>query len=180
MRACVAFLAGFVAGMLFLLVLLWSQGSLHSVRATAPSVGQPAIVPPGAPVPPPPIPPSIPPQAELRQSLANSVPDLIVPVAGADLSKITDTFNEMRDGHRHEAIDIIAPLGTPVLAAGGGTIVKLFLSHKGGITIYEFDPTLTWCYYYAVGPLRRGHPGRGPGPPGPDDRLCRQHRGCLG
>jgi peptidoglycan LD-endopeptidase LytH len=128
MRAVVVFLAGFIAGMLFLLALLWSHGSLRPVRAAAAAVER-------APAPP--------------QSRATEVPDLIVPVAGADVSKVSDTFEKTRGGRRHEAVDIMAPRGTPVLAAGDGTIVKLFLSRAGGNTIYQFDPTRTWCYYYA-------------------------------
>ena len=43
----------------------------------------------------------------------------------------------------------MAARGTPVLAAADGTVAKLFNSRRGGITIYQFDPTRTWCYYYA-------------------------------
>ena len=132
MRGAVPFLTGFVAGMLFLLVLLWSGGSLHPVRATAPVVET--------------VPPATFPSATVA---SRDVPDLIVPVEGADLSRIKDTFSDSRGGRRHQATDIMAPRGTPVLAAGDGTIEKLFLSRRGGITIYEFDPSRTWCYYYA-------------------------------
>src|SRR5579884_3462966 len=74
---------------------------------------------------------------------------IIVPVKGAKIADLRDTFNEGRAGRRHEATDIIAPRGTPVLAADDGAIAKLFLSKPGGITIYEFDPTERFCYYYA-------------------------------
>jgi peptidoglycan LD-endopeptidase LytH len=74
---------------------------------------------------------------------------LVLPVAGANPKEVLDTFNEMRVGHRHEAIDIVAPLGTPVLAVDEGNVVKLFHSNAGGITIYQFDDTQSWCYYYA-------------------------------
>jgi murein DD-endopeptidase MepM/ murein hydrolase activator NlpD len=61
-----------------------------------------------------------------------------------------DTFGERRaNGKRHEATDIMAPRGTPVLAIGDGTVTKLFYSRFGGNTVYEFDPTQTYCYYYA-------------------------------
>ena len=43
----------------------------------------------------------------------------------------------------------MAPRGTPVVAADHGTIVKLFQSKRGGTTIYQFDPSGTFCYYYA-------------------------------
>ena len=75
---------------------------------------------------------------------------LLLPVAGIEASQLTDTFNQTRDGtRRHEALDIMAPRGTPVLAAYDGTVAKLFTSVPGGLTIYEFDPTRTYAYYYA-------------------------------
>jgi murein DD-endopeptidase MepM/ murein hydrolase activator NlpD len=55
----------------------------------------------------------------------------------------------MRGGHRHEALDIMAPRGTPVLAADEGNVAKLFLSKPGGLTVYQFDGSQTYCYYYA-------------------------------
>jgi murein DD-endopeptidase MepM/ murein hydrolase activator NlpD len=61
-----------------------------------------------------------------------------------------DTFDEVRaNGKPHEATDIMAPHGTPVLAIGDGTVTKLFYSRSGGNTVYEFDPLQTYCYYYA-------------------------------
>jgi murein DD-endopeptidase MepM/ murein hydrolase activator NlpD len=75
---------------------------------------------------------------------------ITVPVAAASATDIQDTFNQARGSERkHEATDIIAPRGTPVIAADDGTIKKLFLSKPGGITIYQFDPTEQYCYYYA-------------------------------
>ena len=76
--------------------------------------------------------------------------DLIVPVDGIRPNQLTDTYNQRRDGQRpHEALDIMAPRGTPVLAVADGKIVKLFDSKPGGLTIYEFDVTETIAYYYA-------------------------------
>ena len=76
--------------------------------------------------------------------------DLRLPVQGLERDDLRDTFNEMRGGERrHEALDILAPRDTPVLAVDDGTIAKLFLSKPGGITIYQFDPTATYAYYYA-------------------------------
>lgn len=74
---------------------------------------------------------------------------IIVPVAGVDRSAVRDMFNDGRGDHRHEAIDIMAPRGTPVLAADDGVVKKLFTSAAGGLTIYEFDPDELFCYYYA-------------------------------
>lgn len=64
-------------------------------------------------------------------------------------AELHDSFNEVHNGHRHEAIDIMRPRGTPVLAVTDGVIRKLFVSVPGGLTIYEFDRTGTYCYYYA-------------------------------
>lgn len=78
-------------------------------------------------------------------------PALLLPVQGLTTSDLRDTFGEGRDANQrgHEAIDIMAPRGTPVLAADDGRIAKLFLSQPGGITIYQFDPTGQFAYYYA-------------------------------
>ena len=66
----------------------------------------------------------------------------------ADIGR--DTINEVRaNGKPHEATDIMAPRGTPVLAIGDGTLTKLFYSRFGGDTVYEFDPLQIYCYYYA-------------------------------
>ena len=75
---------------------------------------------------------------------------LQMPVQGVTPNQLVDSFHEARDGTRqHEAIDILAPRGTPVLAVEDGTIARLFLSKAGGNTIYQFDPSQEYCYYYA-------------------------------
>jgi murein DD-endopeptidase MepM/ murein hydrolase activator NlpD len=64
--------------------------------------------------------------------------------------QLTRSFDDVRGAtRRHEAIDILAPRNTPVLAVEDGTIARLFQSKAGGITIYQFDPTGRYCYYYA-------------------------------
>jgi murein DD-endopeptidase MepM/ murein hydrolase activator NlpD len=76
--------------------------------------------------------------------------DLIVPVEGVKPEQLTRSFADERSGSRqHEAIDILAPLGTPVLAVESGKIARLFLSKAGGITVYQFDQGERFSYYYA-------------------------------
>jgi murein DD-endopeptidase MepM/ murein hydrolase activator NlpD len=74
---------------------------------------------------------------------------LSLPVQGLNVGNVRNSFNEMRGDHIHEAVDIIAPRDTPVIAVEDGKIAKLFYSVRGGNTIYHFDPTETYCYYYA-------------------------------
>jgi murein DD-endopeptidase MepM/ murein hydrolase activator NlpD len=77
--------------------------------------------------------------------------NLLIPVQGVDDDELRDTFYDKRGGGRlHEALDIMAPRHTPVLAVEDGTIAKLFTSQGGGgITIYQFDPSGQYAYYYA-------------------------------
>ena len=75
---------------------------------------------------------------------------LALPVVGIKPDQLTDTYDAARGaGRRHDAIDIMADEGTPVIAAADGTIEKLFNSVRGGITIYERSPDQKWEYYYA-------------------------------
>ena len=76
--------------------------------------------------------------------------DLIVPVEGIGRDRLANTFDDARSEERlHDAIDIPAPLGTPVLAAATGRVEKLFLSRAGGKTVYVRSPDGRTIYYYA-------------------------------
>jgi len=75
---------------------------------------------------------------------------LLLPVQGITAAQLQDTFTDARSqGRVHDAIDILAAEGTPVLAVADGTIEKLFDSERGGLTVYQFEPGGTYCYYYA-------------------------------
>ena len=75
---------------------------------------------------------------------------IIVPVAGADMTRVEDSFNEPRDGDRvHRAIDILAPRGTAILSADDGRVVRMTTSPLGGISMYTIDPDQRIVYYYA-------------------------------
>lgn len=100
---------------------------------------------------------------QIVASVAEPAVHIAPPIASLRISDLHDSFDELHFGHRHEAIDIMEPLGTPIHAVDDGTIRKLFLSRAGGKTIYEFDNTGIYCYYYAhldhyADDLREGMP----------------------
>jgi murein DD-endopeptidase MepM/ murein hydrolase activator NlpD len=74
---------------------------------------------------------------------------LAFPVAGFDRRALRDNFAELRGTRVHEALDMLAPRGTPVVAVDEGTVRKLFNSRAGGLTVYQFDRAEAFCYYYA-------------------------------
>lgn len=103
------------------------------VEAPAPTSGRTGIIPKSAP-----------------EAKALEARNLQIPVQGIGADKLVRSFHDVRSGSReHEAIDILAPAGTPVVAVEDGTIAKLFVSKAGGNTIYQFDPGREYSYYYA-------------------------------
>jgi murein DD-endopeptidase MepM/ murein hydrolase activator NlpD len=89
---------------------------------------------------------------------------LAMPVAGANAARVPASFTEPRSGGRvHEAVDIMAPRGTPVLAADDGRVWRIKSNALGGLTVYATDPLERWVYYYAH--LDRYHPGLFEGQP---------------
>ena len=84
------------------------------------------------------------------QIAASGQPGLLIPVAGVRPEELQDTYSNARsEGRVHNAIDIMAPQGTPVIAAADGPIHKLFYSERGGNTIYQLSTDGKTVYYYA-------------------------------
>lgn len=151
---------GFLAGALVTgIVMSGPMGTARSSTAAGPTddCGESAMAaspdPPEravAVVRPPPPPESAPPRigadpiADLRDR------QLLLPVQGVERDALRGSFTEKRGSNRlHEAIDILAPRNTPVLAVEDGTIARMFSSVAGGTTLYQFDPTSMYVYYYA-------------------------------
>ena len=74
---------------------------------------------------------------------------LLFPVPGVARSALRDNFDEGRGSRKHEALDIMAPRGTAVVAVDSGRVAKLFTSAAGGIAVYQFDRDEKYAYYYA-------------------------------
>ena len=74
---------------------------------------------------------------------------LTIPVQGIKAEELRPDFYDDRGQRGHEAIDIVAGRGQPVIAVEDGRIAKLFTSVRGGLTIYQFDPSEKYAYYYA-------------------------------
>jgi murein DD-endopeptidase MepM/ murein hydrolase activator NlpD len=89
------------------------------------------------------------PATQLTPEALLAAKSLIIPVEGVDRSRIRDSYTAARGGRTHDAVDIMAPRGTPVIAADSGTILRLRTNDAGGITIYQLDPEERFIYYYA-------------------------------
>ena len=74
---------------------------------------------------------------------------LLVPVAGIDAARILDSFFAPRGARTHNALDIMAPRGTPVVSADDGTVLRVSENRAGGLTVYTTDPERRLVYYYA-------------------------------
>ena len=75
---------------------------------------------------------------------------LLIPVRGLHPDDLVSSFEDARgQSRKHEAIDILAPRGTDVFAVEDGKVAKIFTSDAGGLTLYQFDPSETFVYYYA-------------------------------
>jgi murein DD-endopeptidase MepM/ murein hydrolase activator NlpD len=165
--------AGFIAGMMVMAALFtifprtesWTRSEPASAPGSAASVPDRTASPvedlrPSPKETPPAVsPPPIPSVATVTTAVPSMSADpvavlksrqLELPVKGAKRDDLRNMFDEERGGgRRHEAIDMLAARHTPVVAVEDGTIARLFLSDAGGITVYQFDPTSSFCYYYA-------------------------------
>lgn len=137
MRQIYAFIAGLSIGAVTTLLILQESGRvIPSAEARPVRVERRAIARPVKPL--------------IAEPSLYRGASLLIPVAGVQPWQLRDNFGEERGGGRsHGAIDIMAPRGTPVIAAVDGTIRKLFTSRAGGLTIYEFDDAEQNVYYYA-------------------------------
>lgn len=152
---------GFVIGAVVMAALAWRFRDALATTPSRPVVstieGEPFIearpseaqTPPAV-APPPPSEPNAPPGLQGDPVEELRARRLEVPVQDAARGALRDSFAEERTGGRkHEAIDILAPRNTPVVAVEGGTVAKLLQSDAGGITLYQFDPSSQYVYYYA-------------------------------
>ena len=173
------FVAGFVVGVLTLYYVLWRTGGLtagHFANLTTSDIAGATRVSTPAPLATIPFPetPTLPAVAAPEPSATTSTTPMLslsltrtptpevrffgtlegrtlaMPVVGARTIDLRDSFEEARGASRHhEAIDILAPRGTPVVAVDEGKIAKLFTSKQGGLTVYQFDRDDTHAFYYA-------------------------------
>lgn len=167
MRTAAAFVLGLLVGAVAICAGLWATGNLQkfgpglTVAFGRPAISAPAATLPDvnsvAPLPPAQVPPPegdadrviAPPAAASIGTVPPASLHLGLPLQGIDVTKIPDTFNDARNGHTHEALDMMAPRGTPVMAVAEGNVMKLFNSKQGGLTVYQFDNNSEYCYYYA-------------------------------
>ncbi len=92
------------------------------------------------------------PPVDIAEGVEVGPAGLAIPVAGISASQLSDTYTQARAGgaRRHDAIDIMAPRGTPVINAAPGRVEKIFASQGGGgNTVYVRSEDGRWIYYYA-------------------------------
>jgi peptidoglycan LD-endopeptidase LytH len=87
---------------------------------------------------------------------------LLIPVKGLKRADLRDNFAEKRGLRRHDALDIMAKRGTPVVAVDDGRVVRMRRHVLGGLTVYQYDADEKYAYYYAhldgyADGLKEGH-----------------------
>lgn len=86
----------------------------------------------------------------VKRAPAVSRAAFVVPVAGVTRAQLVNSWHDVREGGArvHEALDIAAPLGTPVIAAMPGRVEKIWNSERGGLTVYvRSTDGMTMAYY---------------------------------
>lgn len=140
------------------LALVWGldvrpDAAVPEAPPAADTAALPEAPPPAAPKAPEPEPPALrqPLPADTAAAPGPVLPSgLVIPVAGVAPGDLVDTFTAARaEGRQHDAIDILAPRGTPVVAAADGRILRLFTSERGGLTVYQLGADGRTVYYYA-------------------------------
>jgi len=136
---------GVAIGLILSLLALWAAFVSRSDTATyAPPTSPLAALHLG-----PPPPPIVVDRADVERLRERN---LLFPVLHVDARTLRDSFEDLRSGgtRRHGALDILAPRGTPVLAVDDGSVAQMHNSvGRGGLSVYHFDPTSSYCYYYA-------------------------------
>ncbi|MEA2289814.1 MAG: hypothetical protein QOD55_1811 [Solirubrobacteraceae bacterium] len=94
-------------------------------------------------------------EAEVRAKLTRATSGAFTPPPGGGSGRfvwpvngpITGSFGEQRPGHLHAGIDIAAPGGTPIRAAGTGRVVLLgWTGGYGNYTCVQHTQSLSTCY----------------------------------
>jgi peptidoglycan LD-endopeptidase LytH len=157
-----------IAVLIFVIALILSPGSAvwrdrEVVKAPAPArpatkIELPKSEPVSASKPPEPAVPvtaaepkiSPPPEPKISATPPANLPKLIIPVSGIGPQQLRDNFSEARsEGRQHNAMDIMAARGTPVLATSDGVIRRIFYSERGGNTLYQLNTVGNIVFYYA-------------------------------
>lgn len=132
------------------------QNNLNANAVASPTPSASAQISPtpvNSPSPSPTIPPSADepaPKNDVQVNTMQPADKLVIPVVGIKPEELRDTFKDARsEGRVHDAIDIMAKKGTPVIAAADGEIARFFDSERGGITIYQYSSDKKMIYYYA-------------------------------
>ncbi len=80
--------------------------------------------------------------------LATTDRSLRVPVQGVHPDRLVSTYGAPRSGgRRHAGVDIFAPKGTPVRAAGWGWVIAKTTLSLGGKVVFTLGEDGTLCYY---------------------------------